>query len=158
MFVQSPEQGARGASIGSHCASHTCAGAQGNGHSRWSNGVKKVISKTLPTFFGAPGRQSFRNMATTGCGDSLKWQPKQGLSSHCDPCPLSEVRGLQLHMSRCWDWWVCKTLCCWQLYVWPKLQSFFPSLIYLLSLLLALFLLHQYLWNTETYVLTKICL
>lgn len=113
VFVQSPEQGAGGASRGSHCASHPCGGAQGNGHSRWSNGIKKVISKTLPAFFSAPGRESFRIMVTTGCGDSLKCQPKQRLSNHCDLCPCLKSEVSQVHMSRCWEWWVCETLCCW---------------------------------------------
>lgn len=84
------QAGARGASRVTLCKSHL-QWCQGKWHSSWRNVVKKVISKTLPTFFGASGRQYFRNMATTGCGDSLECQPKQGLSSHSVPCLKSEV-------------------------------------------------------------------
>lgn len=115
---------ASGASRDSHCASHSCE-VKRNGHSPWSNVVKKVIFKNLSAFLGASGRQSFRNMAIAGCAHTAwKWQPKRRLSHHSYfyTFPLSEIysyrwRGIGVG-------WVCETLCCWQLYTWDKLLLF----------------------------------
>lgn len=137
-IVQSPGQGP-GEQTGVHiCKSHL-PWCQGNAHSTWRNVVKKGISKTLPTFFGVSGRQSISNTATAGYGDSLKCQPKPGLSSHWflqsgSPAAHEQVLGAV----GMWHIVPLTTLC-----VCLQWQYFLPSLIYLLSLLLALFLFHQ---------------